>query len=100
MAAAGKEDLRAGQHTSRIHTLLASVADIAQGGNGSVNGVPPHVKRRESTISARPLGGRDQDAGNGSCRKGGSPSRSAHLQEALGPCNSPQLLESSNFSAI
>lgn len=29
-----------------VHTLLASVSDIALGGSGAVNGVPARVKRR------------------------------------------------------
>ncbi|BGP54981.1 hypothetical protein JCM8202_003491 [Rhodotorula sphaerocarpa] len=44
-AAIGRLHFQPDQLAENVHTLLASVADIAQGGNGSVTGVPSRVKR-------------------------------------------------------
>lgn len=46
-SAIGRLHFQPDQLADNVHTLLASVADIAQGGNGNVNAVPPRVKRRE-----------------------------------------------------
>jgi len=56
-AAIGRLHFTPDNLADNVHTLLASVSDIALGGSGTVNGVPARVKRRASpslSLSLRP----------------------------------------------
>lgn len=50
-AAIGRLHFTPDNLADNVHTLLASVSDIALGGSGAVNGVPARVKRRTSPFS-------------------------------------------------
>ena len=47
-AAIGRLRFSPDELQDNVHTLLASVSDIALGGPGHVNGVPARTKRREA----------------------------------------------------
>lgn len=55
LAAIGRLHFTPDALQDNVHTLLASVSDIALGGPGHVNGIPARVKRRESFSVGHPL---------------------------------------------